>query len=193
MNINEALKILGVDSISESEEALENKLFEIKQEIIANCHVPQLIVAKQKKLRQLITISEILNFNIQKRETNFEIEELETDSILDSFNLYHKNRTLIMREILALESLNILIFCTDLLLENLKNWAEKWPILQANQMIEIKLSKELESVEMYRLIEELNENKKLFFNDLKTINLPNPLFIEIQRLNLIATYFATRK
>jgi hypothetical protein len=193
MNINEALKILGVDSISESEEALENKLFEIKQEIIANCHVPQLIVAKQKKLRQLITISEILNFNIQKRETNFEIEELETDSILDSFNLYHKNRALIMREILALESLNVLIFCTDLLLENLKNWAEKWPILQANQMTEIKLSKELESVEMYRLIEELNENKKLFFNDLKTVNLPNPLFIEIQRLNLIATYFATRK
>jgi hypothetical protein len=57
--------------------------------------------------------------------------------------------------------------------------------------VEIKLSKELESVEMYRLIKELNENNKLVFSDLDLINETRSIKIEIERLNLIASYFST--
>jgi hypothetical protein len=191
MNEHEAINYLDIASLSESQEAIEHKIFQLKQELISSCHVPQLIVAKQKKLRQLISISEILNISIEKLEADFEIEDLETNSILDSFNLYHKNRAIILREILANDNLNFLISCSDLLLINLKKWVEKWPLIQSNPAEEIKLSKELESVEMYRLIKELNEKNKLVFSDLDLINETSTIKIEIERLNLIASYFST--
>ncbi len=190
MNQLEALKFLGVNSISESEEAIENKLFEIKQELIANCHVPQLIVARQKKLKQLISISEILNFRIPNQESNFQLEKLNTDNILDVFNLYHKNRSQILQKIFSGNDLHSIFLCSDLLLENLRIWAEKWPKLDTHSNEEVKLSKELESVEMYRLIKELNENNKSFFRDLSPEDLQETLLTEIQRLNLISTYFS---
>lgn len=193
MNEHEAINYLGITSLSESQEAIEHKIFQLKQELISSCHVPQLIVAKQKKLRQLISISEILNISIEKLEADFEIENQETNSILDSFNLYHKNRAFILREILANDNLYFLISCSDLLLINLKKWAEKWPLIQSNPADEIKLSKELESVEMYRLIKELNENNKLVFSDLDLINETRSIKIEIERLNLIASYFKTNQ
>ena len=95
MKQHEALKFLGVDSISECQDAIENRIFEIKQHIIANCHVPQLILAKKKKLKQILLISESLNYEMDEFWDNFEIENCETDSILDSFNDYHKNNFLI--------------------------------------------------------------------------------------------------
>ncbi len=190
MNINEALKILGVDSISESEEALENKIFEIKQEIIANCHVPQLILAKQKKLKHLVKICETLNFKLETEIDKFEIDLFNSESMLDTFNLYHKNRALVLQKMASNSELNFLISCCDLLVQNLKNWAKKWPKLDTNPNEEIKLSKELESVEMLRLIKELNEKNNFLFSDLITNDLQKLLLIEIQRLNLIATHFS---
>jgi hypothetical protein len=183
MNQHEALKFLGVHSISESEEAIENKLFEIKQEITANCHVPQLIVAKQKKLKQISSISEIFNIQIPKEESNFQLEKLETDSMLDSFNLYHKNRSQILQKIFSSNDIHFIIYCSDLLLLNLKIWAEKWPKLDTHSKEEVKLSKELESVEMYRLIKEMNEKGIVFFNELEKTNISESLKIEIGRLN----------
>jgi hypothetical protein len=189
MNENEALKFLGVHSISESEEAIENKLFEIKQEITANCHVPQLIVAKQKKLKQLSSISEILNFQIPRYERNFQLEKLETNSILDAFNLYHKNRSQILQKIFSSNDIHFIIYCSDLLLLNLKIWAEKWPKLYTKSNEKVKLSKELESIEMYRFIKELNEKGIVNFEQLTGVVIQNYLKVEVIRLRLISEYF----
>ena len=189
MNTNEALKIIGVDSISESEEALENKIFEIKQEIFANCHVPQLILAKQKKLKQLVTICETLNFKLETEIDKFEIELLNSESMIDTFNLYHKNRAQILQKMASNSELNFLISCCDLLVQNLKNWAEKWPKLETDGKNEVKLSKELESVEMLRLIKEVNGYTILNFNDLNSENTPKDLLFEIQRLNELRSFF----
>jgi hypothetical protein len=189
MNTNEALKIIGVDSISESEEALENKIFEIKQEIFANSHVPQLILAKQKKLKQLVAICETLNFKLVTEIDKFEIELLNSESMLDTFNLYHKNRAQILQKMASNSELNFLISCCDLLVQNLKNWAEKWPKLETDEKNEVKLSKELESVEMLRLIKEVSSYNILNFNDLNSGNTPKDLMIEIQRLNELTTFF----
>jgi hypothetical protein len=189
MNTNEALKIIGVDSISESEEALENKIFEIKQEIFANSHVPQLILAKQKKLKQLVTICKTLNFKLVTEIDKFEIELLNSESILDSFNLYHKNRAQILQKMASNSELNFLISCCDLLVQNLKNWAKKWPKLETDGKNEVKLSKELESVEMLRLIKEVCGCNIFNFNDLNHENTPKYLMFEIQRLNELTTFF----
>ena len=189
MNTNEALKIIGVDSISESEEALENKIFEIKQEIFANSHVPQLILAKQKKLKQLVTICETLNFKLETEIDKFEIELLNSESMIDTFNLYHKNRAQILQKMASNSELNFLISCCDLLVQNLKNWAKKWPKLETDAKNEVKLSKELESVEMLRLIKEVSSYNILNFNDLNSGNTPKDLMIEIQRLNELTTFF----
>ncbi len=189
MNTNEALKIIGVDSISESEEALENKIFEIKQEIFANSHVPQLILAKQKKLKQLVTICETLNFKLETEIDKFEIELLNSESMIDTFNLYHKNRAQILQKMASNSELNFLISCCDLLVQNLKNWAEKWPKLETDEKNEVKLSKELESVEMLRMIKEVSSYNIINFNDLNSGNTPKDLMIEIQRLNELRSFF----
>jgi hypothetical protein len=73
--------------------------------------------------------------------------------------------------------------------KNLKNWAKKWPKLETDGKNEVKLSKELESVEMLRLIKEVNSYNILNFNDLKSENTPKDLMIEIQRLNDLTTFF----
>jgi hypothetical protein len=189
MNQNEALKFLGISSIDECQDAIETRIFEIKQNIIANCHVPQLILAKKKKLKQILLISESLNYEMDEFWNNFEIENCETDSILDSFNVYHKNRALILKKIVSSNNLNFLFYCSDLLQINLKNWCEKWPKLETDQSEEVKLSRELDSVEMFRLLKELSGNNELIFSTLKSDNLPMSLLMEIQRLNLIAKFY----
>ena len=189
MKQHEALKFLGVDSISECQDAIENRIFEIKQDIIANCHVPQLILAKKKKLKQILLISESLNYEMDEFWDNFEIENCETDSILDSFNDYHKNRALILQKIVSSNNLNFLFYCSDLLQINLKNWCEKWPKLETDQSEEVKLSRELDSVEMYRFINELNQNNVFIFNDLTSTNLHKYLLVEILRMNQLSNYF----
>lgn len=185
MNQNEALSFLGVDSLFEVEEAIDNKIFEIKQEIIANCHVPQLILAKQKKLKHLVSICEtlIINFNKEKENEKFEIEPLNSESMLDSFNLYHKNRALILQKIASNSNLNFLVYCGNMLLQNLKDWCQKWPKLESVVNVDVKLSNELESVEMLRMIKNINEHNILHFNDLNPENTPTDLLVEIQRLN----------
>ena len=189
MNQNEALKFLGIASIDECQDAIENRIFEIKQDIIANCHVPQLILAKKKKLKQILLISESLNYEMDEFWDNFEIENCETDSILDSFNDYHKNRALILQKIVSSNNLNFLFYCSDLLQINLKNWCEKWPKLETDQSEEVKLSRELDSVEMYRFINELNQNNVFIFNDLTSTNLHKYLLVEILRMNQLSNYF----
>ncbi len=191
MNQIEALKFLGIDSILESEEALENKIFEIKQEIIANCHVPQLILAKQKKLKQLISICEILNFKLDIEIEKFDIKQFNSESILDNFNHFHKNRALILQKIASSSDLKLLVYTCNLLFQNLKSWSLKWPKLESEIKVEVKLSKELESVEMLRLIKNLNEHNVFNFNDLNSENTPGDLKIEIQRLNELTRYFDT--
>ena len=189
MNQIEALKFLGIDSILDAEEAIENKIFEIKKEIIASCHVPQLILAKQKKLKQLVSICEICHIQLETEFEKFELEHLDSESILDTFNLYHKNRSQIFQKIASNSDLNLIVYTCDLLYQNLRNWAIKWPKLESVVYVDVKLSKELESVEMFRIIKNLNERNVFDFNDLKFENIPTDLFIEIQRLNELTSYF----
>lgn len=189
MNQTEALKFLGVDSILESEEALENKIFEIKREINASSHVPQLIVAKQKKLKQLVSICESLKIYLKTEFDKYLIEPLNSESILETFNVYHKNRAVILQKTASKLDVNYLIYCCNLLLHNLKNWSRKWPNLDPELRNDVKLSKELDSVEMLRIIKNLNELNVFNFNDLKSKNTPIDLVIEIQRLNELARYF----
>ena len=109
--------------------------------------------------------------------------------MIDTFNLYHKNRAQILQKMASNSELNFLISCCDLLVQNLKNWAEKWPKLETDGKNEVKLSKELESVEMLRLIKEVNDYNILNFNDLNSENTSKDLLFEIQRLNELTTFF----
>lgn len=189
MNQTEALKFLGIDSILEAEESIEYKIFEIKREINASGHVPQLIVAKQKKLKQLISICESLKINLKTEFDNYLIEPLNSESILETFNLYHKNRALILQKIASNSDIYFLIYCCDLMLHNLKNWSRKWPNLDSELRNDVKLSKELDSVEMLRFIKDVNNHKIFDFNDLNIESIQNELMIEIKRLNQIALFF----
>lgn len=189
MNNIEALKFLGIDSILDAEEAIENKIFEIKQEIIASCHVPQLILAKQKKLKQLVSICEFLHIDLETKFEKFELEHLDSESILETFNHFHKNRSLIFQKIASSSNLNFLVYCGNMLLQNLKNWCQKWPKLESVVNVDVKLSKELDSVEMLRMIKNITEHNILHFNDLNSENIPTDLLVEIQRLNELKSFF----
>lgn len=188
MTQNDALSLLGIIDISNAVNAIEEDIFDLKQEILRFSHVPQLIVSRQKKMNQISSICKTLNVHFDQKFLEFEIDTIDSELILDSFNLYHKNRAQISREILSSNNLDFIIYCSELMLRNLKTWAKKWPKLESTSIEEMKLSKELESVEMYRFIKNLNENNLFNFNELNSVNTPKELIIEIQRLNQIATF-----
>ena len=76
------------------------------------------------------------------------------------------------------------------LLENLKAWSKLWPKIAILEDENILLSKELESMEFYQVLKELNKSNIIYFSDLNSIQLPPDLSNEIKRLNLINAYFS---
>ena len=78
----------------------------------------------------------------------------------------------------------------NLLLEYVKDWSNLWPKLTFLSDDKILLSKELEAMEFYQVLKELKQANVLYFKDLNSVQLPESLNHEIQRLNLISSYFS---
>lgn len=189
----EALKLLGVNDLSNSVEALEIRLFDLKKEIIVFCHVPQLLISKKKKLNQLISISETLNYPIDEFSESIILHANDSEVILESFNTYHLNRTLLMQKITLSNNCRFIISCIDLLIKNTQIWCEKWPLIKLNQELEVKISKELDSILMLQTIKSLKNLDIHKFIDLREEDLAHPLLQEIRRLNLILQYLNSSK
>ncbi len=190
MSIKEAETLLRLDEFDSAEEALEQQLFDLHQQLISKPIIPQLLQARKTKLKQLKEICNVLSIEIEQNFNLFKINELDSINLIQSFNDYQKNKSLILCQLARDFTIQILDAAIDSLLLNLKNWSKLWPKLEFSSDEKILLSKELESMEFYQVLKELKQANVLNFKDLDFNQLPTDLKNEIKRLNLISAYFS---
>ena len=190
MSIKEAETLLRLEEFDSADEALEQQLFDLHQQLISKPIIPQLLQARKTKLKQLKEICNVLSIEIKQNFNSFKINELDSINLIQSFNDYQKNKSLILSQLardLTIQSLDAAI---DALLLNLKYWSKLWPELEVSSDEKILLSKELESMEFFQALKEMSLVNVLNFNDLLLTHIPDKLNIEIKRLNLISVYFS---
>jgi hypothetical protein len=190
VSIKEAETLLRLDEFDSAEEALEQQLFDLHQQLISKPIIPQLLQARKVKLQQLTEICRVLSIEINRNFNSFKINELDSVNLIQSFNDYQKNKSLILSQLARDLTIQILDAAIDSLLLNLKNWSNLWPKLEISNDEKILLSKELESMEFYQVLKELKQANVLNFKDLDFNQLPTDLKNEIKRLNLISAYFS---
>ena len=190
MSIKEAETLLRLDEFDSAEEALEQQLFDLHHQLISKPIIPQLLEARKTKLKQLKEICSVLSIETEKNFNLFKINELDSINLIQSFNDYQKNKSLILSQLARDLTIQTLDAAIDALFLNLKNWSKLWPKLEISSDEKILLSKELESMEFYQVLKEMSLVNVLNFNDLLLTNIPDKLNIEIKRLNLINSYFS---
>jgi hypothetical protein len=190
VSIKEAETLLRLDEFDSAEEALEQQLFDLHQQLISKPIIPQLLQARKAKLKQLKEICSVLSIEIEQNFNLFRINELDSVNLIQSFNDYQKNKSLILSQLARDLTIQILDAAIDSLLLNLKNWSNLWPKLEISNDEKILLSKELESMDFYQVLKELRQANFLNFKDLDFNQLPTDLKNEIKRLNLISAYFS---
>ena len=190
MSIKEAETLLRIDKFDSAEEALEQQLFDLHQQLISKPIIPQLLQARKVKLQQLTEICQVLSIETNQKFNSFKIKELDSINLIQSFNDYQKNKSLILSQLARDLTIQTLDAALDALLLNLKNWSKLWPSLTILEDEKILLSKELESMEFYQVLKELKQANVLNFKDLDYGRLPLDFSHEIKRLNLINTYFS---
>jgi hypothetical protein len=190
VSIKEAETLLRLHEFESAEEALEQQLFDLHQQLISKPIIPQISLARKVKLKQLVEICHILSIETNKNFNSFKINELDSINLIQSFNDYQKNKSLILSQINRNLTIQTLDAAIDALLFNLKNWSKLWPNLEIISDEKILLSKELESMEFYQVLKEMSLINVLNFNDLTSTNIPDKLNTEIKRLNLINSYFS---
>lgn len=190
MTSQEARIFLKVEEFESYEEAFEFQLFELKQQLISKPCIPQLLQVRILKLKQLKEICKVLQIDVQKTSLELKINHLNSFNLIDCFNTYQKNKTLILIQLSSNLNINSLEISMNLLLQNLKQWSMLWHKKVIHKKDKILLSKELESMEFYQVLKELKEHNIIYFNDLKEEKLPANLIYEIKRLNLISESFS---
>lgn len=190
MSIKEAETLLRLDEFDSAEEALEQQLFDLHQQLISKPIIPQLLQARKVKLQQLTEICRVLLIETNQNFNLLKINELDSVNLIQSFNDYQKNKSLILSQLARDLTIQTLDAALDALLLNLKNWSKLWPLITILEDEKILLSKELESMEFYQVLKELKHANVLNFKDLDFKKLPNNLNHEIKRLNLISNYFS---
>ena len=186
----EASIFLGIEDFESFEEALEFRLFELKQQLISKPCIPQLLQARLSKLKQLKEACRALEFEIKSTTIELKINELNIYSLIDCFNSFQKNKNIILARLFSNLTIDLMEISINLLLENLKVWSKLWPKIPILEDEKILLSKELESMEFYQVLKELKQVNVLNFNDLDFTQLPENLNHEIKRLNLISECFS---
>ena len=190
MSIKEAETLLRLDEFDSAEEALEQQLFDLHQQLISKPIIPQLLQARKVKLQQLTEVCRVLSIETNQKFNSFKINELDSINLIQSFNDYQKNKSLILSQLARNLTIQTLDSALDTLLLNLKNWSKLWPSLTILEDEKILLSKELESMEFYQVLKELKQANVLNFKDLDYGRLPLNFSHEIKRLNLINAYFS---
>lgn len=190
MTKHEALNYLGISDFSEASDALEEALFSLRQQIISKGNLPQLLLVRKKKLKQLEQVALVLEIKKYTNTKNILINSLDLINLINCFNLFQKNKAQILQQISFDLNFENLENCIDNLMLNLKMYASVWPEFTSDkEEEEILLSKELDSMEMLIILKELQTKNVLNFSDLKLEILPTSLVLEIKRLNLLKKQF----
>ena len=189
MTPSEAEIILQLNSFDNLEDAVENQLFEIRQQLINKVVLPQLLKARKQKLIQLKTAAEVVGFEFLTHSNSLVLKSLKELTLIDTFNTFQENKTKILQQLSGELSFENIENCIDLLSDNLKNWCELWSVIEVENTTEVLLSKELESMRFYEILKELQKLGVQNFESLTPTLLPQDFIVEITRLNSVKLLF----
>lgn len=189
MTPTEAEIILQLNSFDNLEDAVENQLFEIRQQLINKVVLPQLLKARKQKLIQLKTAAEVSGFEFKNSSNSLVLKPLKELTLIDTFNTFQENKTKISQQLSTELSFENIENCIDLLSENLRNWCELWSEIEPIKDSEILLSKELDSMRFYEILKSLQLKNIVNFDALVGEEIPFELQLEIARLNEINKLF----
>jgi hypothetical protein len=189
MTPSEAEIILQLNSFDNLEDAVENQLFEIRQQLISKVVLPQLLKARKQKLIQLKTAAEVSGFEFKNSSNSLVLKSLKELTLIDTFNIFQENKTKILQQLSTELSFENIENCIDLFSENLRNWCHLWPIIEVGNANEILLSRELESMRFYEILKSLQQKNIDNFDALVGEEIPLELQLEIARLNEINKLF----
>ena len=189
MNKHEALNYLGIQKQSDAFEALEEELFLLRQFLISKGNIPQLLIARKKKLSQLKEVATTLNSKKESRLKYISINKLESSTLINYFNSFENNKALIFQQLSSKLDFEILECSIDNLILNLKMYSSLWPEFNSENKEQVLLSKELDRMEMLAILKELESKGICEFSDLNEKEIPETLIYEIKRLNALKKQF----
>ncbi len=189
MNKHEALNYLGIQKQSDAFEALEEELFLLRQFLISKGNIPQLLIARKKKLSQLKEVATKLNSKKESRLKYISINKLESSTLINYFNSFENNKALIFQQLSSKLDFEILECSIDNLILNLKMYSSLWPEFNSENKEQVLLSKELDRMEMLAILKELESKGICEFSDLNEKEIPETLIYEIKRLNALKKQF----
>lgn len=189
MNQYEALNYLGIQKESDAFEALEEELFLLRQFIISKGNLPQLLIARKKKLSQLKEVAKTLNSKIESKHNYISINQLDSSTLINYFNSFENNKALIFQQLSSGLDFEILEYSIDNLILNLKMYSSLWPEFNSENKEQVLLSKELDRMEMLAILKELESKGVCEFSDLNEKEISETLIYEIKRLNALKKQF----
>lgn len=184
MTVNEALNILHADEYDDVEEALSWQLFEWKKKLKQKHHVPKVIENQIAKLKSIQQAAQVLQL---EESPSMEIPEtpFQGTTLLDIFNAYQHHRGVLMHIIFTCDHIDTLVRCSERLIVNLKQFAQFWMSITLEE-IPVLLSSEMDTMQFYETLKELDNKGIRDFNQLNNLALESTFKHEILRLQKIA-------
>lgn len=187
MNSAEALQILGIEVLDESEDAFDDLFFEHKKYFLTKVPVRKLLEARYKKLIELETAATVLNLKMDDSPLLEKISFDSNASILSTFQSFQQAKNQLKTQISNAKSIKTLISSVDNLLENELMFAQLWHEESLEITTDILVSKEVDPMELLRGIQQYNLQNGNTFEQLKKLenNPPEILIQEMKRLSLL--------
>ena len=182
MTSTEAANYLGLSNYEDLDEAIEEQLFQCRQEIIQKADQVLLFPAKEKRFLLLQNAAESLGYSFPSIMENMDLMECQSVVIEERFQHFQANRSRLLKQAIQVGSFVGLVHIQQQLSLNYRMWSGFWTDLKTIPPQEIKLSSVLDSM---RFLQVIHDWKKQGFIELQGLNEENiPLDIQVEILRL---------
>ena len=191
MNEKEALSYLNVKTIEELPVTIEFEVFQVKNFIFSTVFHPKLALSKIQKLKQLIHIHEKV-LNSSKGHGLVEVNHnefcIQSQFPLDAVQKFNKHKAQIFMDLHQAHDMKQMVSCIEVLIQLFLEYASKWPAFSG---IDIKLTKEIDSMLFLKELKGLNEKGVNTFHEMiiKEHVLSHEMKHESSRLSAISKDF----
>lgn len=187
MTTAEACLFLGIEHPEEAEDAFENAVFTIRQQLIAGPVLLKTIESRCKRLRSLQQAYTVLTGEESVAATEQPQSVQLPETLPDLFTVYHQQKSALLSQLASTLNVDSIVFLANELIAleraliapftQFSDWGEAAVTIgkDADQMLVLQLVRE--QVELGRKsVNDLYENKN---------NLPSELVIVLKRLSLL--------
>ena len=176
---------LALSNAGDIHDAIENNLFQAKQELIQKADHILLFASKEKKWKTLQEAGETLGYTFPE-DNNIPVLEWKTDTMEDNFHSFHQQRSQCLQKLNAVSSFNGIIEVQKALLSNYMKWLDYWqktPLIF--EMEDVKLSSSLDPMLLLQWILSLKTQAIQHATEIQLTLVPKDIMHELTRLKLL--------